>query len=69
MHVDPGMQDLSMLPADRSAKLIGASNNGVQDSSADFGRQATDAIVAEVEKRVREFLAQPGQYQGHGSPM
>ena len=68
-HLDPGMQDLSLLPADRETPLIGASNNGVQDANADFGRQATEMIVAAVEERVQEFLANPGRYQGHGSPM
>lgn len=69
MYLDPGMQDLSLLPADRSARLVGVSANGVQDSNAEFGRQAVEAIVAAVGERVREFLQHPERYQGHGSPM
>lgn len=69
MHLDPGMQDLSALPADPNAPLIGVSGNGVQESSADFGRQATQAIVEAVRARVTELLKNHGRYQGHGSPM
>lgn len=69
MHLDPGMQDLSLLPADRKEKPVGASNNGTQDSSADFGAEATQAIVAEVQARVQELLTHHNRYQGHGSPM
>lgn len=32
MYLDPGMQDLSTLPSDRSVSPIDASNNGVLDS-------------------------------------
>lgn len=69
MHLDPGMQDLSLLPADRRVKPVGASNNGVQDANADFGRQITEAIVEAVRVRVQGLLSQYGDYQGHGSPM
>lgn len=56
MLLDPGMQDLSVLPRDRSAKLIGASNNGVQDSSVEYGQRALEAIVERVGKKVKELL-------------
>jgi creatinine amidohydrolase/Fe(II)-dependent formamide hydrolase-like protein len=69
MHLDPGMQDLSVLPEDQSEKLVGVSNNGVQGSNAEFGRQATEAIIEAVKSRVNEFLANHDRYQGHGSPM
>jgi len=69
MALDPGMQDLSTLPADRSVAPIGASNNGVQDANAEFGRQAVAAIIAAARQRVTEFLEHPERYQGHGSPM
>jgi len=69
MHLDPGMQDLSILPADRSQKAIGTTNDGVQDSSADFGREATEAIIDAVRARVDDLLKNHGRYQGHGSPM
>ena len=69
MHLDPGMQDLSTLPTDRSIAPIGASNNGIQDSNAELGQQATEAIIAAVKERVDDFLAHLDQYQGHGAPM
>ena len=69
MYLDPGMQDLSLLPKDPGVSLVGASNNGVQDSNAEFGRQAVDAIVAAVRDRVKEFLDHPERHQGHGAPM
>ena len=69
MYLDPGLQDLSVLPEDRNAKLIGASANGVQDSSPEFGQQATAAIVRAVRRRVADLLQHHASYQGHGSPM
>lgn len=69
MHLDPGMQDLSPLPQDRSIPPIGASNNGVQDANPEFGRQATEAIVAAVQAKVADLLEHADRYQGHGSPM
>ena len=69
MYLDPGMQDLSTLPSDRSESPIGASNNGVQDSNAEFGEQAVEAIVGAVQERVEGLLKEQGKYQGHGSPM
>lgn len=69
MHLEPGMQDVSALPADRTEKVVGASANGVQESSAEFGRQATEAIVKAVRARVEEILKNHDRYQGHGSPM
>jgi creatinine amidohydrolase len=69
MYLDPGMQDLSRLPADRRVVPIGASNNGIQDSNAEFGQQAAEAIISAVRERVQEFLDHPERYQGHGSPM
>jgi creatinine amidohydrolase len=69
MHLDPGMQDLAGLPEDRDEPLVGASNNGVQDSSAEFGKEVCDAIILEMEKQVKEVLKNLGSYQGHGSPM
>ena len=69
MYLDPGMQDLSPLPTDRSVKPIGVSNNGVQDSNVDFGRRAAEAIVEKVRVRVTGFLPDPSETPGHGSPM
>jgi creatinine amidohydrolase len=69
MHLDPGMQDLSLLPKDRKIKPLGASNNNAQDSNAEFGKKATEKIVVAVKKRVDDFLENYDKYQGHGSPM
>ena len=69
MHLDPGMQDLTVLPEDRSDEIVGTSNNGVQDSSAEFGQEATEAIIPIVRARVEDSLSNPRRYQGHGSPM
>lgn len=69
MYLDPGMQDLALLPPDPSQRPIGVSNNGVQQANAEFGRQAVAAIVHAVRGRVAEFLEYPERYQGHGSPM
>jgi len=69
MALDPGMQDLSLLPADRGVPPVGASNNGVQDANAEFGARAVEAIVAAVAARVGEFVAHPERWQGHGAPM
>lgn len=69
MHLDPGMQDLSLLPEDRSVAPIGASNNGVQDSNAEFGRRAVEAIIERVRERVTMFLEHPERVGNHGAPI
>jgi creatinine amidohydrolase len=69
MALDPGMQDLSLLPKDPSQRPIGVSNNGVQQANAEFGRQAVVGIVEAVRQRVTGFLEHPEGYQGHGGPM
>jgi creatinine amidohydrolase len=69
MYLDPGMQDLSVLPSDPAVQPIGASNNGIQEANPEFGRQAVEVIVQAVRARVDEFLRHPERYQGHGSPM
>jgi len=69
MHLDPGMQDLTVLPKDRSERPVGASNNGIQDSTAEFGQQAATAIIKAVGCRITDFLTNHARYQGNGSPM
>ncbi len=69
MHLDPGMQDLSVLPQDRQSRVAGTAMNGVQDSSGEFGRQATEAIVEAVRVWVDDLLKNRDCYQWHGSPM
>ena len=56
MHLDPGMQNLSLLPKDKTMKPLGVSNNQPQDSSAQFGRKAVAAIVKAVKAKVEELL-------------
>jgi creatinine amidohydrolase len=69
MHLDPGMQDLSLLPEDRNQKPVGASNNGAQDSTAEFGQQAGDAIVQAVRRRTEDFIKNHYSHQESASPM
>jgi len=69
MYLDPGMQKLELLPEDRSVNPIGASNNGVQDSNAEFGKAAVEAILACVDEKVKYFLDNHASFQGHGCPM
>jgi creatinine amidohydrolase/Fe(II)-dependent formamide hydrolase-like protein len=69
MHLDPGMQDLSLLPEDRNQKPVGASNNGAQDSTPEFGQQAADAIVQAVRRRVEDFIKNHYSHQESASPM
>lgn len=69
MYLDPGMQDLSLLPEDRSWAPIGASNNGIQEANVELGKRAVKAIVEAVHKRVMMFLQEPDRFAGHGAPM
>jgi len=69
MALDPGMQDLSLLPADRAQAPIGASNNGVQDATAAWGEEIVAAIVAQVDARVRYLLENRQKLMGHGAPL
>lgn len=69
LALDPGMTDLSLLPQDRSQPPIGATNNGIQDASAEWGEQIVVAIVARVEQKVRYLLAHHRELWGHGAPM
>ena len=68
MHLDPGMQDISVLNSN-SDKPIGASNNGIENSTPEFGEEAVEAIIEAVGLKVKYFLEHPDEFQGHGSPM
>jgi len=68
MYLDPGMQDMSVLPENES-DLIGVSPDRVKDSTPEFGCKAVNAIIEVVKSRVNDFLENPDKYQGHGSPM
>jgi creatinine amidohydrolase len=69
MALDPGMQDLSRVADAPDTKPIGASNNGVEQSSEEYGRTAAEAIVERVTARVAELLSDADKYRGHGAPM
>ena len=70
MALDPqGNTDLSFLPADRSQPPIGASNNGVQDATPEWGEKVIAAIVQEVDKRVHYLLEHHARLGGHGAPL
>lgn len=56
MYLDPGMQDLSLLPKDREERPLGVSHNQAQDSSVEFGRIAVEAIIEAVREKVQERL-------------
>lgn len=56
MYLDPGMQDLSLLPKDLDEKPLGVSHNYPQEATAEFGKKAVGAIVAAVKEKVGEFL-------------
>ncbi len=67
LALTPGVTDLSRLPADRSAKLVGvASVEPVQDASAEFGEKAVRLIVERATAQVKDRLENPEAYRGHG---
>lgn len=68
MALDPGMQDLAPI-RDGAQPPIGASNNGILDSSPEFGEQAIEAIVSRVDNIIRRLAADPDKYRGHGCPI
>ncbi|MBI5091923.1 MAG: creatininase family protein [Candidatus Hydrogenedentes bacterium] len=68
MALDPGMVDLGALRGS-SAPPIGASNNGVENASAEFGEKAAQAIVERVAPIVGHLLENHERYQGHGAPL
>jgi len=69
LALDPGMTDLSLLPADRSQPPVGASNNGVQDASAEWGEEIVAAIVEQVDQKIRYLMEHHHELWGHGAPM
>ena len=68
MALEPGLQDLDVL-GDGSTPPIGVSNNGVLESSAEFGASAVAAIIDRVAPVVQHLLDSPDRYQGHGCPV
>ena len=69
MHLDPGMQDLSTLPADRNEQAHRRGNNGIQDANAAWGDEAIAAIVDKVDERVHYLLENRQAYRGHGATL
>ena len=68
MHLDPGMQDLTPLQK-ADYPPIGASNNGILESTPEWGERATEAVAEAVDARLQHLLANQDRYQGHGAPM
>ena len=67
LALDPGLTDLSELPEDPNAPLVGVGSNGpVHESNPEFGERAVAAIVARVGEQVRHRLEDPDQYRRHG---
>jgi creatinine amidohydrolase len=69
MALDPGMVDLSPLEEPGGMPPVGATNNGVENASAEFGEQAVGAIVDKVDASIRELMDNHTRYQGHGAPL
>jgi len=67
LTLEPDLVDLSELPADRSARLVGViTAQPVQNASVEFGEKAVALIVERVLERVNDRLANPQAYRGHG---
>ncbi len=67
MALDPGLVDLSELPANESDPLIGvATHEPVQQSSAEFGEKAVRLIVERVVEQVTARVNEPEKYYPHG---
>lgn len=63
----PGLTDLSQLPADKSAKLVGiATTEPVQEANAEFGERAVQLMIERVTAQVKGRLDHPEKYYGHG---
>lgn len=62
------MTDLSKIKGAAKMAPIGISNNGVEDSSADFGKTVVDAISERVATKVKYLLDHYDEFQGHGAP-
>lgn len=67
MALVPGLSDLSELPADGSASLVGVGSRlPVHEASAEYGERAVRLIVERVVAQVRDRLERPETYYGHG---
>ncbi|MDX9972005.1 MAG: creatininase family protein [FCB group bacterium] len=68
MALEPGLSDLSIIEG-RGDPAIGATDNGVLESSAEFGERAIAAIVERVDITVHHLLDDFDGYQRHGAPL
>ncbi len=67
LALEPGLVDLSELPKDPAAKLVGVlSPEPTQEASAEFGEQVVQLIVERAVAQVRDRLANPEAYYAHG---
>jgi len=67
LALEPDLPDLDLLPADRSANLVGVhTTEPVQDASAEFGEQAIKLMVERVTAQVRDRLDNAEAYYSHG---
>jgi creatinine amidohydrolase len=67
MALLPGLADLSELPPDKSARLVGVlSARPVQESSAEYGEEAIRLLVERITAQVRDRLEHPEAYYNHG---
>lgn len=68
LALDPDGIDLSELPEDPAAPLIGVgTRRPVQEATAEYGERAVQAIVERVLAQVNYRLENPGAYRGHGA--
>lgn len=68
MSLDPGMCDLAALRGE-TGPPVGATDNGILESSPEFGERAAAAIVERADRTVRHLLEHFDRYQGHGAPL
>jgi creatinine amidohydrolase len=69
MALDPGMQDLRLVADAPGKPPIGASNNGVEQSSVEYGEMGVAAVVEKVTARIADLLENRSRHGGHGAPM
>ncbi len=67
LALEPGMTDMSELPADPSTPLVGIhTSKPVQQASAEYGHKAIQLLVDRVLAQVRDRLNNKEAYCGHG---
>ena len=67
MELEPDLSDLSTQPSDPNEPLIGVvSKRPLQEANRAYGKEAVALIVERVAHQVRERMAHPERYVGHG---